>query len=557
MLELTTEREPVASDVEHDVAEGPGTNDRSAVLAIWRGRLLSTAGVLVPLGLMTWVAGRSVLNFDGGMNMQIASSLADGRGYAWDYGAHVISPDMVQTSGPFLFVEALGIRLFGTTAWALQFANLVFVAVLLLAVIRTLRPSRTLQVVGPAVFLLITPDVVDIGLGGYGEFAIAGLMLWSCLLLSQAAEGHHRPLLLCTASGLIFGISLTIKFIAIAALPALVVGYVIVAICRSDVSRRALALSWASTLVPVIAFEVYRASQFGSLSMWLSYWRQQLSAVGSEGSGPTAIRGSLLRSSTGWPRLEYLGDHVGIQMPALLIVFLLLPLIALAVSFRQHVGSWRPYLRRPRRALAVMLSVVVALYMPWYFFVSPIDWLRHMAVGWIALSVLYLLLVDEAFTWWRERLPATGSRWVMRALAVATTLTVTCICAARFAMSFALDVAHPPYADAASEQAVSRYVVSATTDGAQFCGLDIEFASVVMVTAHVPFCDLNSIEPCSLQQTERFDAGKVLVVWDPRSTEHFPAGPPGDATYTYTKAAQPSSYASIWRVSLRPDVCGP
>lgn len=524
--------------------------------------VLTAFGVLVPLALLTWVATRSVITFDGGLNMHVASSIADGNGFAGQYGGRTVSPLYIQTSGPFLLLAAAAIKVFGTTPFGLQFANLLFLGVLLAGVSRTLRPWRSLQLVGPMAFVLITPSMFigRIGdLGGYGEFAVGAFMIASFLLLAAVIEGAARPLLLTTAASAIFGLSLTTKIITLAEAPALGVGFVLAGLIRADLSRPRLALTSLGALPPILSFEIYRAAQFHSLSRWVGYWHEQVVGVGNEASGPPSVRPGMRSTSIGMPRLEQLGAQLGVQLPAVIGIFLVLPLGILAVAYLRHRHSWRQWIVQPRRSMAVLLAVVVGLYIPWYVFVSPIDWLRHFAVASIALSMLYLILCGDAITAWSERSTAVrlGSSAHVKAIniVIAASVGLALIVPVRSAFANVDDLRHSSTRALDAETVVSNYVVGAAAKGASFCGIGAMFASVVVVTSHTAFCDLTTVDACNGEVRAAFENGSVYVVWDDQAAAHYPHGPPPLDAYRFTKVAQPSEYASIWQVDSRDGAC--
>src|SRR5439155_26052775 len=122
-----------------------------------------------------------------------------------------------------------------------------------------------------------------------------------------------------------------------------------------------------------------------SARLWVHYWSQQLGGVRTEVSGARAVRPGLISSGKGWPRLRALSEQVGLQIPVLVLAFLLLPVVLLGVDYaRRGHASRRDWLRKPRRTVAALLAMVVMVYLPWYLFASPLDWLRRFAIGWIA-----------------------------------------------------------------------------------------------------------------------------------------------------------------------------
>lgn len=521
-------------------------------------RLATAASVLLPLGLLAWVAANSVLSFDGGMNLAVSDGIAHGRGFAWNYGSGVTSPSLVQTSGLFLLVGAVAIKLFGTGALALQLANLTFLGLLLATISVSLRPWPVVRLVGPLAFVLMTPGVMAYGLAGYGEYAVGFLMAAAFLLLNAVSEQAPRPLVLCSAASALIGISLSIKSVTLAELPVFVAGLALVAYCRPELSKIRLGATALIGVLPVVAFEAYRAVELGSVSGWAHYWKRQVHGIHHEAAASTFDRPGLANAGKGWPRIDRLAEQIGVQVPALVVAWLVLPLAVLLASYLRRPGSARDWLAQPRLTFEVLLGGVVALYIPWYVLVSPVDWLRHLEVGVIALGILYLLLACRLLDARRERVSSPrqlAARRTIALVAVAAAAIGAVLCIGRTAVSNTHDLAAPSSATLHAEQAAAHYVAQLHAHGATVCGQGSISAPVIGLTSHAALCDLDALDRCDPDLQTAFRHGAIYLIWDSQASIHDPAGPPPSAVYLYTKSAQPSSYASIWRVSLRNDAC--
>jgi hypothetical protein len=545
-----------------DVARGNAPSLTPKAPYVWPHRIALLVGVLLPLALLARDAANGVLAFDGGMNLQVSASIANGHGFGWDYGGHVVSPRLVQSSGLFVLLGALAIKLFGTGPLAIQVTNLVFLGALLAAVSRVLRPWRTLAVVGPLLFVLLTPGLIRYGLNGYGEGAVGFLMLAAFTLVSSAAQGARRPLLCCASASALIGVSLSIKTITVAELPVLLLGFVLVAACRPEVSRLGLAAAAAVGALPVLAFEAYRAAAFGSLSSWAHYWSGQLGGIRTEAAAPEFVRPGMANAAKGWPRLGSLGDQIGIRAWPLLILFLVAPVAAVAISYLRRTVSAHDWLAQPRRPLEVLLAMLVALYLPWYVLLSPVDWMRHIEIGLMALSMLYLLLLARlpaayrAFRENKRRSPlANHARARVAAAGVLVAVLAAC-CGAAASTNVDGLVTPPNHSAAVAERALAVDVQRLADRGASMCGIGDVFAPVVSLTAHIPFCDLDSLRPCRSTATEHdIELGRVYVVWGLQAGLHYPDGPQRTALYRFTRVAWRPQYGSIWRVELQAGAC--
>ena len=347
-------------------------------------------GALVPLGIVCWVAHGQVLSFDGAMNMQVAHNLAVANVYGRDYGGLELFPPEIQTSSYFLAISALAIALFGTNNLTLQAANLVFVAVLLFAVARAGSPWRLAALFLPSVLLFGTPGLLAYSLGGYGEGTVAALALAAFLLLARAlVEPRSAPRMVFLAF-LAVGTAISIKTVAVAMVPPALIG-VAAAAASPESKRRRTLLATLAAVIPLAAFEVYRAAVLGS--SWLGYWRVQIGDIAYQAGGGS--RGSTAPSrgffAEAADHMHLLATQTGIAAEWWATVLVVAPIGAVLVV------AWRraPHPDQLRHVtLVVMLVVYAELYFAWWLFVTPTEkaWLRRVTVGAFALLLALALI---------------------------------------------------------------------------------------------------------------------------------------------------------------------
>lgn len=520
-----------------------------------QSRLVVAASVLIPFAIMVWIAVHAVPSFDGAMNLQVAANIADGHGFTRDYGGHRASPLEIETSGPFLLVAAMAIKVFGLSSFGLLFANLVFVLVLLAVVSVALRPWPALRLVGPAAILLALPQVATWGLGGYGEFASAGLSLAAFVLVGLVCEGHRRPVVLSGAAFLILGTAQTIKVVTVAAVPVALAALALAAYLRPDAGRAKLLASALWFAVPLVAWEAYRLVQVGGWHEWRRYWAEHAPYVAHQASASGGSGGPLHK---GADHLHLLA--VQTQVPAgVLLLFLLLPFALLAIAFLTRVGGVREWLGGRRTALALQLAALAGLYEIWWLFVTGTDraWLRRFVIGWLVLALLYLVAIGLLISTWRSRRGAGRpvlSRVAVVALAVVAVGALV-VPSGRVVGDNVRVALHPEDGVKTAAVTAAARVRDLATSGFRMCGAGWWSAPVVSLLARVPFCDLAAVDFCASPYREDVAAGRLILVWD--DWAHRLVGPsPAEAQNpALERYADVSRNHSLWRFSTNPGGC--
>ncbi|GAB7004483.1 hypothetical protein JCM18899A_19560 [Nocardioides sp. AN3] len=517
-------------------------------------RVLAVLGVLVPLVVITWYAARSAVVFDGAMNLQVARNVADGAGYRWDYGTRELFPAAIQTSGLYIFVAAAFIKVLGTSNLALQAANLLFLAVLSVAVSVGLRHWTVLRAVGPSIVLIGVPGALGSGLGGYGEMAIAALALASFVLLDLAATTGRRPALLTAGAAFLIGLALTVKVVAAMALPVLLLGAVLVALLRRHETRWwRLVLALLAVLPPLVLFELYRlASLKGD---YLTWWHDQFSAIGYQAG---VDKSSSVPDKHGIAKmaehLHILAQNVRVPAEAL-GPLLVLPFLALAVFLVVRRTSLLGRLRDRGVVLLVLMSVYAGGYVVWWLALTPTEkaWLRRLAVGLVALAVACLLLVGIVIDRLRARAGegrvSRGAAWVA-AVATLATVVLGLFAIEPTARAFVDDArgSQGPTTLAAAEDA-GHEASHLARSGATLYGIGWWSSPAVSLYGDVPIKDLSAgVPPCSLRNKNAY------LVWDYYAI-NIVKPEPRMRGFRFTRMVKDSnSYASIFRIEPGPNV---
>ncbi|MEW6342891.1 MAG: hypothetical protein RXR20_19745 [Paraburkholderia sp.] len=408
---------------------------KASVVAIVASVLFSGIIAWTFLGLVRY-AIVAPPSFDGAMNLNTAASFLHGHGYGFFYDRFFPFP--AQTDGPFILPAAIAFWLGGITPFTSQVVNLVYIAALVCVMVVLLRRVGAplwLALFGVMV-CVATPGFVEYSMNGYGEVPV---MVWflAALAVLASAESHknlsHARLF---SVGLLFGMAYLTKVVALVCVaPAMVVlGCTLLA--QPNKFRR-LGLLCAGFTMPVVAWEVFRLVEVGSVRDYVHWWRFQLAQIRAQsGANRTDAAEGFLRK--GVHHLSILADLTGVAAPWLAIG-IVVPIVVGVILARDR--------RRSANARLVLwtLVAVTGLYFYWWLFMSPtaMTWLRRILDGFLLLQCLIVAVLAAA---WRR--PSEGSEAsVTRAkgarAAMLLALIPVIVCQLQLVRS-GESVAHPP-----------------------------------------------------------------------------------------------------------------
>jgi len=566
----TTPLEPALgdTDVTRPVPTVPLQNTPTPPVArrLTTATVLTVLGVLVPFAIMTWMAAVSAPTFDGGMNLQVARNLANGTGYARDYGGLHFYPPEVQTSGVYIYLAALLIKIFGAHTFVFQLPNLLFILMLLVTVSVGLRRWPVLRVIGPTVVLFAVPGLLENAMNGYGEYVVGALVLLGIVLLSTAVSSR-RPVLMATIAFALLSVALTIKVVVVIAIPVLVVGLIGLAMVRRDVRGWKWVGALAALLVPLAVNEIYRLVSIGSISAYGAFWQNQLSEIGGQAGVSATGQAGTAVAEQGPGLLQTIADHlhllsVGTAIPAeVLGLIVVLPFAALIALFVARRTSWRSWLARPGALLSIQLTAYSGGYLVWWLAITPTEkaWLRRIAIGLLALAFLYLALAGMVRDRMKDRAPvvSTRGRVVGRigwGLAAAATFVVTL---SSLATVRTQAVAALGSSDQREQQvlALAARAEQLAAGGNHLFGNGWWSAPVVSLYAKLPLRDLSKTAVCD--PTADFASGKNYLIWDFYALNIASVAPQG-RFYTFEQIpGSDTGYGGIWKIVLRPGVTCP
>jgi hypothetical protein len=554
-------------------------------------RIGAWLGVILPLLLLVKQAWVSAPGFDGAMNLQVAQNLAHGLGFSRQYitgqggvvnFAHdtTLFPHEIQTSGAYTFLAAGLIYVFGANTIVFELPNLIFLLLLMVATSIALRRWPIARIIGPAVVVFAVPGVTDNAMGGYGEYVVAALVIASFVLLGQIASGGRRPLLTLFGASVFMGLALTVKVIAIAALPPFVfVGLVGLALARPGGVRPAfnrwllVPVAIAGGLVPFAAVEIQRFVSLGSFSAFKNYWNQQFHAAQSQAGVAGSGQGTAATDKS--HGLQKIADHfhllsaaTGINS-AVLLIALVTPFLVLAGLFLYRRLSWRDWLAKPGALLSIMLASYAGLYFVWWLAITPTakTWLRRVIIAVVAVVLLSLVLAGMAKDRYLERRTLAGKTsprriqvgrvvWgLVAVLAVITVVPAVTTFQNEASISYDTNGTVRDHVVDLADQAKKLH-----DDGATLFGGNFLSAPQVGLYADVPLINLTTFpgsttRPAYCDPKMGVTTGKAYYVWDFYNIRLADSSrrTPYSLYFDFTPLPGGSaSYGTIYKISLKP-----
>lgn len=340
------------------------------------------------LKLAIWTASEPV-SFDGAMNLDVARSLAEGRGYRRMYGDHLGFSHAIQTRAPYILPAALVFAAFGVGVWQAQLVNaLHLVALALLAFVLVRRAASWRWGLAAVALCLCTPGLEDNGLNGYGE--VPALTWWlAALAVLYGGEGA-TSLRRCFAAGVLVGIAVVTKTVLLIGAGALVAVLAVEIALRERRVRPiviALAVLCLGALLPVLLHEASRALAFGDVGRWKAWvrdeWRMIHMQAGTEPGLPDSVDVASKVHTHFGVLVEGLGTAHGI-----VAAWLLLPALLLAASARR-------WMRDRARPIVMTLALCASIYLVWWLGVTPTEkaWYRRIFNGVLVWELMAIVLI--------------------------------------------------------------------------------------------------------------------------------------------------------------------
>lgn len=375
----------------------------------WRPILLwiLVAAALCSASFLAITTLQRAVSFDGGMNLQVAASLAKGDGYRRLYGDRPLFPQEIETKLPYILPAAIIYRLFGVGIVSSQVTGVLYFGSLLVAVYFIVRRS----VAGSphwawlAVLLCtLTPALEKFGFHGYGEVAALSWFLWGCYVLFGPETERPRAGRLLLA-GFLLGLSVATKVVLAIGVAAAILTFLISRVrprpVRFGVLLRDSLLLGLGILAAQLPQEIMHFAAAKSSAEFVEWWAYQFSAITSQAgiqNRPVQQTGMLEKS---FFHLGILARGLGIEK------------WQLALAFLSGAGLTGWAFARVRNRVAfrflTVIGLAAAIHLTWWLLIAPTEkaWPRRALNGLLLFQVLLVLalgiLAAQKQRWDRRR----------------------------------------------------------------------------------------------------------------------------------------------------------
>lgn len=339
------------------------------------------------LGLVASGVQRN-LAFDGGMNLEVSKSIANGQGPRARYDAGVLYPAGVQSKEPFFLVGAAVFKVAGVGPIQAQTPNLLFLFALAGLIVCVVARASDLETgLLAAVLAMAMPKLQQYGLNGYGEIATMcfGLAAIAVIAWPEHWPGHwRRPFFAGALAALAVATKVVgvVQLAAIAGVLALRVGVEAEPRDRLRALLTAAVAFAAGVAAPLLLIEAWRWSWLGREG-YAAYWDFQLQSISNQsGATPQELQASPLQKVP--LHFDVLVREFGRSALATLGL-LVVPLVVMAATWRmgaRHIA--------PRRWLIAGLVLIACAYLPWWLAIVPTNkaWVRYLYIALLALALL-------------------------------------------------------------------------------------------------------------------------------------------------------------------------
>jgi hypothetical protein len=327
-------------------------------------------------------------DFDGALNFNVSASVAAGDGYGSFYERFALFPIETQTNGPLVLPAAASIALFGLTPIGLQLVNLLYVIALFLLVVtlqrRAVDAPGWLWPILVASLVLQVPGMSQFAMFGYGEVAAAAWALSAVVALSGQLTADRPRLLLF--GGVLLGMSFLTKTVSLIWFPSIAGAFCLLVWSKRGFLPAVRAGVWicAGILIPLFAWELYRAVSLGSLTDYGAWWEEQFNEIRKQ----AGVRDHYADTPTWQAKLAL---HSAALAGFLRVDVSTLAALATAWSAVVAFAAFRLRERIVPLYLLSVLASVALIYFYWWLLITPTEmmWLRRVMLG-LAFAMLAL-----------------------------------------------------------------------------------------------------------------------------------------------------------------------
>ena len=312
--------------------------------------------------------------------------------------------------------------------------------------------------------------------------------------------------------------AVTIKTVAVAALPVVVVGLVAAVLVNRRVRPVRAIGAVAAGFLPIVVIEGHRLLALGGLSGYREYWDGLRDDIDYQAG---VAEGTQLPLTEKVPEhLRLLAANTGYQK-WLLVGLFVVPILLSLVLLVRHRRRLRVVIEDRLRFCAVLLTGYAGLYAVWWFAFTPTEkaWLRRLYPGLLAAQFATMLFLVIAVGAARRR----GVEPARRSMAVAGAAGLAVLTIAgpvRMALDEGQRLLDPPVAQLRSFEDAAATI--ADDDAHQYWGEHWASAPAVSLMAETDFGDLSLMDMCTI------DPARDILVWDYVANAAF--GPPRSAT---------------------------
>jgi hypothetical protein len=347
------------------------------------------------------VAIHSAPSFDGGMNLEVASSVAKGEGYRRSYSQRDVFPHEIQTGAPYILPAAAVFKIWGIAIPQAQVVNIAYFALLLATTFLLVRQrgSRTLALFS-ACTAAVVPGILEFGFSGYGEIPAISLVFAATTIFYS--ERSNRPLVKAFVVGVLLALAVITKTVMLIGAGAFCLCAILELTCPADGQRaphmKRMGALAAGGILTMIAMELWRAVALGGADAWTNWWTEETSGIFRQAGVDTGLAdtttGLLGKLSL---HLHHLSHDYRLAMWATALWLVLLCFAGVATLLRspKQAGKWG----------TLTILVIAIVYMAWWLLVTPTAkaWHRRIIDGMICANVGMTMFVATWSSDWRNR----------------------------------------------------------------------------------------------------------------------------------------------------------
>ena len=411
-----------------------------------------------------------IVDFDGGMNLQIPYQLIKNGTYSTTYNGGTMFDTRIQTGIPVLLPTAFIFLILGVGPLQGIIANGIYLLGMfffIYLISLKLKINKWLLLL-LEMFICITPNLSTYGMRGYGEIPAFFWLLTTIYMLLKTEQQNKN--LYFFLSGIFYGFAFLTKTVILIALPSLLLVLFSKCFIEKQIKIRQLLIWILGFFIPILSFELFKITQLGIIP-YINTQEHLIQDVGRQAGIVSGFKDTPGITNKFLIHIQSFCSQYHIYLVILVLI--------LSINFIYFIAR---VIKQRKLEYFDIIILIAFSYFGWWLLITSTEkaWARRILIGVILMELV------TAFTW-----NAIYKNYKNRYLNICLFFSsVICSLIACCQTKYINDFTKKDILEAS--EFIKNYVKE--NPDSIVCGADWYQAPVISIMAEIPFYDINGMK---------------------------------------------------------------